>query len=105
MVVVTAWIIGVTLKRHVAAGLVRAESALWRSARSRTSFVHLNCEIIRADIVTEANVTQECGVLLISVLEVTNCFRHTATYAFKLLLHVYGLALAMQTVDAFSVVN
>ena len=109
MVVVTALIIGTALKRHIVAGLVGAKSTFCRSAKSIISLVHLKREVIRTDIVTETCVSQECGVLLISILEVvklvTNRFWHTTTDAFKLLLHVYGLALAMQIVDAFSVVN
>ena len=109
MVVVTALIIGAALKRHIAARLVRAKSAFGRSAKSRVSFVHLKRKVIRTDIVAETCVAQKCGVLLISVLEVVklvaNRFRHAATDAFKLFLHIDGLSLAMQTVDTFGVVD
>ena len=99
MVVVTALIIGAALKRHIAARLVGDKSALCRSAKSRVSFVHLKRKVIRTDIVAETCVTQKCGVLLCSVLEVVklvaNRFWHTATDAFKLLLHIDGMSLAM----------
>ena len=109
MVVVTALIITVALKRHVIAGLVGAESAFCRPAKCRIPLVDLKREVIRADIVAETCVTQECGMLLISILGVvkliTNRLWHAATYVFKLFLHVHGLALAIQTVDAFTVVG
>ena len=109
MVIVTALIIVVALKRHVIAGLVGAESAFCRSTKCRIPLVDLKREVVRADIVAETCVTQECGMLLISIRKVvkliTNCFRHTATYALKLFLQVHGLAFAMHAVDSFSVVD
>ena len=94
-----ALIIAAALKRHIAARFVGAKSTLGRSAKRRVSFVHLKRKVIRTDIVAETCVTQKCGVLLISVPEVvklvTNCFRHTATDAFKLLLHIDGLSFTM----------
>ena len=91
------------------AGFVGAESVVCRLAKCRIPLVYLKFKIMRADVITETCVTQECGMLLISVLKVvkliTNRFRHAATYALKLFLHVHGLALAMRTVDSFSVVD